>query len=303
MTPLTPGRQSFMMQRPGDQQWREIDVNAVSPEYFSLVDIPLVRGRTFLPGEMADPPRAAIVTERTARLLWPDRDPIGQTFTLAWSRNQDGQAPVEVVGVAQDAYISSLDTLDDNYAYLPAGPARQTDLQLLVRSRNGFTATAAGLRDAIRELDPGMAATIQPLEANLDFWQSLARLAASVAGALGGLALVLASIGVYGVVSYAVSRRLREVGIRMVLGATSRDVRSLVLRQALRPVAIGALIGAGAAAGVSRVLESVLFGVSALDAAAFVAAAAFLFAVATLASWLPARRAMSVDPMVTLRYE
>jgi len=120
---------------------------------------------------------------------------------------------------------------------------------------------------------------------------------------LGALALLLASIGVYGVVSYGVSRRLREVGIRMVLGAGSHEVLAMVLRQAMRPVLAGAAIGMVACAAVSRILSGVLFGVSALDPIAFVLAALFLVLVATAASLIPARRATRVDPMTTLRYE
>jgi ABC-type antimicrobial peptide transport system permease subunit len=174
---------------------------------------------------------------------------------------------------------------------------------MAVRSEAEFARTAEAIRARAAEVDPDLVVNVAPLEENLDFWRSVAGLVTGLSGALGALALVLASIGVYGVVSYAVSRRVREVGIRMVLGATAGEVRGMVLRQSLRPVAVGALVGMVTAAGVSRVLESVLFGVSAWDWSAFVGAPVVLMAVAMLASWVPARRAMRVDPMVTLRYE
>ena len=187
--------------------------------------------------------------------------------------------------------------------YVPAAPRQQAELRLLVRSRTDFVQVAAGIRAAAREIDPALVVLVKPLEDNLELWRTLSRLVTGLAGSLGILALLLASIGVYGVVSYGVSRRLREVGIRMVLGANTGEVLGMMLKQALRPVIIGLLVGLAASAAVSRILESVLFGVSAHDPLAFVGAPLFLLGVAALASWLPARRATNVDPMTTLRYE
>ena len=144
---------------------------------------------------------------------------------------------------------------------------------------------------------------VSRLEENLNAWRTLSRLVASLAGSLSVLALFLASVGVYGVVSYVVNRRLREVGIRMMLGASAGDVQAILLRQTLRPVAIGLAIGIGTAAAASRILTSVLFGVSRFDPIAFVGAPLFLLGIATGASLIPARRATRVDPMTTLRYE
>jgi ABC-type antimicrobial peptide transport system permease subunit len=131
----------------------------------------------------------------------------------------------------------------------------------------------------------------------------MARLIAGLSGSLSGLGLVLASIGVYGVVSYAVSKRVREVGIRMALGASVAEVRSMILKQSMRPVFAGAAVGLALAAGVARILQSVLFGVSAYDPVAFVGAPLFLITVAVTASMVPIRRAMNVDPMAALRHE
>jgi putative ABC transport system permease protein len=155
----------------------------------------------------------------------------------------------------------------------------------------------------VRELDPGRVVRVNRLEENLDFWRTISRMVAGLSGSLSMLALVLASVGVYGVVSYVVSRRLREVGIRMMLGASARDVQTMILRQTLRPVAVGAVIGIGGAAAASEVLQGVLFGISPLDPIAFIAAPLFLLAVAVAASILPTRGALKVDPMTTFRYE
>jgi ABC-type antimicrobial peptide transport system permease subunit len=216
-------------------------------------------------------------------------------------KNQRGT--FEIVGVAKDAQVSRVGETDTVYLYTPAGPNEQRGAQLLVRSALDFASTAAGIRAVMQDLDPHLVVNVNRLEDNLDFWRALSRLVAGLSGSLGALALLLASIGVYGVVSYGVSRRLRELGIRMVLGADAREVLAMVLRQAMRPVLAGAAIGAIACAGVSRILSGVLFGVSALDPVAFVLAGGFLLLVALAASLVPALRATRVDPLTMLHYE
>jgi putative ABC transport system permease protein len=187
--------------------------------------------------------------------------------------------------------------------YLPAGPTAQRRLNVLVRSRIDFAALAPGIGALARTLDPGLVVRVNRLEANLDYWRAGSRVIASLSGSLSLLALVLASVGVYGVVSYAVNRRRREVGIRMTLGASARDVQRLFLGQTLRPVMVGVAIGIAGAAAASQVLESVLFGVSPFDPVAFLVAPLFLMAVSAAASLLPTRAALKVNPTTTLRYE
>jgi ABC-type antimicrobial peptide transport system permease subunit len=144
---------------------------------------------------------------------------------------------------------------------------------------------------------------VTKLEDNLEAWRAPSRIVAALSGVLGALALLLASIGVHGVVSYGVSQRIREIGIRMTLGADGRDVMRLVLRQALRPVLIGGLVGMIVCAAVSQVLSGVLYGLGAHDPIAFIGVPFFLLGIAFLASYIPARRAVRVDPVVALRYE
>jgi predicted permease len=299
-TPLSPGRFQTMFRLPAQTEWHEIDMNTVSPEYFALLGIPVVRGRTFTAAERTGESRAVIVTEATARRYWPGGDPIGRTLVMGLGPNQE--VALEIVGVAGDAQITTVGETVSSYMYLPAGaPGRR--LGLLVRSRTDLAALASGIRAVTREIDPGIVARVNPLEQNLDFWRTVSRITASLSGSLGLLALTLASLGVYGVVSYVVSRRVREVGIRMMLGANARDVQRLILRQTLRPVVIGGVIGIAAAAAASQVLHSVLFGVSPFDPVAFVGAPLFLLVVAAAASVLPARQALKLDPMTTLRYD
>jgi putative ABC transport system permease protein len=297
--PLSPGRMQWEFRLPRQDEWREVDFNNVSPGYFSLIGIPILRGRTFTPTELQNPLRAAIVTESTARRYWPGEDPVGRTVFLGKNEN----APLEIVGVAKDAQVSHVGETESSYLYLPAGPQPERAFQLLVRSKIELGSLTTSIAGVTRALDPSLLVRVNPLEANLEYWRTGSRMVASLSGALSLLALVLASLGVYGVVSYAVNRRRREVGIRMTLGATARDVQRLILQQTLRPVAAGMLIGTASAAAVSRVLEGVLFGVSPLDPLAFIGATLVLTVVAVAASLLPTRQALRVDPMTTLRYE
>jgi ABC-type antimicrobial peptide transport system permease subunit len=239
------------------------------------------------------------VTEATARRYWPGRDPIGRSILMGAGSGER----VEIVGLARDARLSHASGTASSYMYLPANQPAPRRLGLLVRSELDFAALGRSVRMVAVGIDHALVPRVSPLEANLEIWRSASRLIASVSGSLGLLALALASVGVYGVVSYAVSRRRREVGIRVTLGATRLDVQRVILRQTLRPVAVRLALGMAAAAAASQVLEAFLFGVSPFDLLAFVAAALFLFGVAMIASLLPIRRALKVDPMVALRQD
>ena len=164
-------------------------------------------------------------------------------------------------------------------------------------------ASVVAIRAAVRDVDPDLVVRVNPLEENLDFWRSVSRLIASLSGTLSVLALVLALVGVYGVVSYVVGRRLREVGIRMMLGANAQELYIMILRQTLRPAAMGLVIGIVAAAAATKILESVLFGISALDPLVFAGAPLFLVGMAIAASLPAIRRAVRLDPTTMLRYE
>ena len=298
-TPLSPGRMQTAFRRAGEETAHDVDFNPVSPEYFSLIRIPIVQGRTFTSAELEGTPRAVIVTEATARRYWPGLDPIGRSIVLGLKTD----VPLQIVGIAKDAQVSNVAQTESSYIYLPAGSTAERGLTMLVRSQGDFDTLATGIRAVTQALDPTLVVRVAPLQENLDYWRAGSRVIASLSGSLGLLALILACGGVYGVVSYVVARRRREVGIRMALGATGRDVRILILRQTLRPVAAGVLVGAIGAAAASRTLESVLFGVSPFDPVAFIGAPLFLFGAAAVATLLPLRQAMKVDPISTLRYD
>jgi ABC-type antimicrobial peptide transport system permease subunit len=171
-------------------------------------------------------------------------------------------------------------------------------------SREGVAGNLANdLLAAVRDVDPQLAVTVSTLEDNLGLWRGLSRLAATGSGVLAGLALVLSAIGAYGVVAFSVSRRVREIGIRLALGATNRDVVGLILRQTMRSVFIGVAAGTLCAAAIARLLSALLFGLSPYDPLSFTAVPLILFSIAALASYLPARRVTRVNPLIALRYE
>jgi macrolide transport system ATP-binding/permease protein len=282
---------------PGRTEKYPIEYNHVSPEYFSLVGIPIMRGRSFTQAESRDDATVVIVTESTARRLWPEQDPVGKTL-----RESSGRQDT-VIGVAKDAQVSHLGELNGSYLYFPAGPRDTLRTYVLVRHAGDYGAVAKVMRDTVQSLDSNVSVDVVRLEDYLEIWRTPSRIVAALSGALGVLALLLASIGVYGMVSYGVSQRIREIGIRMTLGADGKDVMTLLLRQAMRPVLIGGALGVAGCAAVSQILSKVLYGIGSHDPIAFIGVPAFLLGIALAASYIPARRATRVDPVVALRYE
>src|ERR1035438_7398515 len=179
------------------------DYNVVSPEYFSLLRIPIVRGRNFTENETQTDAPVAILSESTARQLWPNHNPVGKI--IRWGRERS----LEVIGIARDAQVAHLTQPTETYVYLTAGPQEQMFLKLLVHGSDGFGSMAKGIRATIHTLDPDFVADVTRLEDNLESSRAPSRLVAILAGSLGAFGMLLACIGVYGVVSYAVSRRTR----------------------------------------------------------------------------------------------
>ncbi|HLJ13474.1 MAG TPA: ABC transporter permease [Bryobacteraceae bacterium] len=293
VTPLSDNHVGYGGLTPsGSTQERNAEVNVVSPGYFSMLHLPIVRGREFRNGET----NAAIVTESTARRWWGGADAIGQTIRV----DSSPISQVVVVGVARDAQISHLGRSNDTYVYFTASPEDQSHLQLLVHSRLN---QQAAIRRLVHRLDPNLALDIAPLEDNLKWWRTPVSIAGALAGSLGALALLIALLGIYGVAAFMAGRRVREIGIRMALGADAAAVQQLILRQSMLPVLIGAVLGIAGCAAVSKVLSGILFGLSAYDPLAFVGVPILLIGCAALASHLPARRASRIDPVHALRHE
>jgi putative ABC transport system permease protein len=281
----------------GDDDVRAAELNWVSPGYFSVLELPILFGRTFAESEIVDGSGVAIVSESTARNLWPGADALGRTLLRRMPRGEEVE--LTIVGVAKDAQVRSLGQIDPYYVYMPA----RVGEKLLVKSRADFATTAAGIRGVVRGLDPGLPVPVYPLEANLERWRNVSGVVTTLAAALGGLALVLAAVGIYGVVSHFVGQRVREIGIRIALGAEAPKVLGLILRRTMRPVVIGAVLGIAGGVAASGILSSMLFGVSPVDAVGLLGSTLFVLCVALLSGGLVARRAARVDPMVTLRYE
>ncbi len=284
----------FML--PGHSDQIPIEYNHVTPGYFSLLGISIARGRDFTSAETRAAP-SIIVTESTAQRLWPKRDPLGKIL-LDSERHEH-----IVIGVAQDAQVSHLGESTSNYLYYPFGPEDNARNYVLVRYGASFDDTSKGMTVAAHSIDRNLAINVTRLKNYLELWRGPSRIVAGLSGSLGILALLLCSIGVYGMVSFSVSRSVREIGIRLALGADKRTVVRHVLWQAMKPVLIGGAVGVILCGLVSNLLASMMFGIDAHDPVAFIIVPCFLFAVASLAAFLPARRATEVDPAVTLRCE
>ena len=302
MTPLEPSSNSLRYRLPEQSEYQPIDTNAVSANYFSLLGIPIVRGRTFSAAEVANPntTTALIVTQSTAQRLWPNQDPLGQRLVFA---GRDGDRTVEIVGIAADRQVVRIGETDTSYVYWPAVPPTQVGMQLVMRGASDVSAAQRAVGDIVQSIDPALGVKVIRLEENFEFWRNFSRLSAGLAFGLGALALTLAAIGIFGVMSTVVGRRIREIGIRLALGASKTDIVRLVLGKSMLPVVIGAVLGCAACVGVARLLGALLYGVSALDPLALGGALLLVLSIGGLITLAPARRALRVEPMATLRYE
>jgi predicted permease len=276
--------------------------NSVTPDYFRTMRIDLRSGRAFRDSDREGAGRVAIVNEVMARRLWPNQDPQGKRFRI----QRTGDAWWEVVGVAREGKYLALFESALPFFYVPAAQQYYSRRVLLVRSSLPAEGLIERVVREIRTLDPDMpVAEASMMEDALESWSGFYgfRLGAYLTGAMGLVGLVLAVVGVYGVVSYAAGQRTHEIGIRMALGAEARDVLRLVLGQGVALVGSGVLAGIAGAWGVAHLMNRWLYGTIQADPAAFVATSAFLAALALWACYVPARRAMRLDPMSALRHE
>jgi putative ABC transport system permease protein len=266
-----------------------------SSGYFRAMRIPLVRGNALDDRFAASGAPGAVVSASIAETLWPHSEPLGRRIRV-------GSREYTVTGVAANVRMLSLASETDPFVYLST-PPMSNSLLLVVRTSGPNAAVDRMLRDIVRELDPQVTVRSERFEDRIATAMRPARVAAAVAAAAGGLALLLAVIGVYGVVSYAVGQRTQEIAVRLALGATGSAVMALILRQGARPLVIGVLAGITLAAGVSQALRSLLLGVSPLDPIAYVGMAALLLGTSFAAMFGPAHRASRVDPARTLRQD
>jgi predicted permease len=287
----------------------EVSVRVISPGYLHAMRIPLIRGREITEDDTADRPPAVLISQTMARRFWPHEDPIGKRLTMTFFPGKVR----EIVGIVGDVNQRGLaDTSPDACLYVPMtqlmGPAfgefRSFSLMLAVRTTGKPEGIVSAVSAAVHDLDPEVPLLdIRTMDDFISESLSPQRLNMLLLMAFAGLALLLASIGIYSVLSYSVRRQVREIGIRMALGAQCRDVLQMILRQGARLALLGVAIGLAAAIGLTRLMASQLFGVSATDPLTFAGVALLLIAISLLACYLPARRAAKVDPMVALRYE
>jgi putative ABC transport system permease protein len=293
--------------RPAQRQedWMMTHRHNVNPGGLGNLGIGLVRGRDFTWQDGANAPGVAIISESVARGLWPGEDPVGRRFM--W---QARNAYVTVIGVAADArhrqrFHSQFGAQafgPQRDIYLPYAQAPSPAVLLAVRTKSDPAGVVASLRSAVLSLDPDLPVyDLKSLTERLRAQEAPNRAVATLAGIYASLALLLAGLGIYGVLAYTVSQRTREIAIRMAMGAQRRDILSLALSQGMGLTLAGVAIGLAAAFGLTRLMKGLLFGVSATDPLVFTGVTLSLVTIATLACWLPARRAAKVDPMIALR--
>jgi predicted permease len=278
-----------------------IEMTIVAPGYFEAMGTPLVAGREFSADDDETAPPVVVINQQMAQRYWPNQDPIGQFLTFVGP--QQARTNAQVIGIAKSGKYQSLGEDPKPYFYRSLLQEYEPNAQLIVRVDDQGRILGL-LRGVIRDLDPRMALVgLETLEQHMQLPLFPAQAAGVLLGLFGALALALAVVGLYGVIAYSVSQRAREIGVRMALGARATDVLRLVLSQGLRLTFIGLAVGFAGALVVSRVLSSVLYGISATDPVSFGAVAVLLTIVALLASYVPARWATRVDPIRALRSE
>jgi putative ABC transport system permease protein len=274
----------------------------VSENYFEVMGIRLLSGRAFNEADTADSPKVIVINETLGRSLWPNEDPVGKQLKQGWP--EDKAAWREIVGVVSDVKLNGVDRETPLQVYLPLAQSPFRSLCLVARTDGNPLALASTVEQTIHSIDKDLpvfnARSMDQLLGNATAQQ---RLTMILLAGFAILALTLAAVGIYGVMSYAVAQRTHEIGIRMALGAKSSNVLNLVIRQGMIPALIGVAVGTAAAFALTRLMASLLFGVSATDPKTFVVVPIVLIGVALAACFMPARRATKVDPMIALRHE
>ncbi|HVG21959.1 MAG TPA: ABC transporter permease [Blastocatellia bacterium] len=288
--------------QPGQRPYTEYRL--ISPDYFKTMGIPLLKGRYFSDRDGRDSPGVVIINETMARRFFPDEDPVGKHLGLSTPEDKR-----EIVGVVGDVKEAKLDADPKPTSYIPYiqnAPLylQLNDLYLAIRSETDPSAMTATARSQVRAVDPDQpVSNIRTMEQVISLTLSSQRFLMLLLSIFAGLALLLAAVGVYGVMSYSVTQRTQEIGIRMALGAQQGDVLKLIVSQGMVLVIIGITVGLATAIAVTRIMSSLLYGISTTDLVTLVGASSLLGLIALAASYVPARKATSIDPIMTLREE
>lgn len=295
--PLNDGRWEDAIRREGEPARMQTFQNVVSPRYFDAMNIPLVAGRRFTNSDDEKAPRVAILNQTLARMLWPGENPIAKRVTM------NGQS-LEVIGVARDVKGRNLFEPADPMLYLPLYQLGQPNVVLHVRTAVSPASLVTALRREVHALDKDVPLyAVKTIDEHVTATLTPQRLLAYLIGGFGALALLLAGIGLYGLLAYAVTERTPEIGIRMALGAQKTDVVGLFVTGGMKLAVLGILLGSVAALAVTPLMNSVLFGISPLDPVTFMVVPVLLLLTALVACLLPAHRAARADPKVAVRYE
>jgi len=283
--------------------------NFVSPEYFPTLEIPILRGRNFTRDEAAAGAPVAIISLATARLFWPNRDAVGQSIHIVRDPQAHTQSrvlrheSVRVIGIARDVVsCCAIQGLDKTCIYLPTTPAEGGDA-LLVRVHGDAEVARRKLDTEIAAVNPGAIDQIHRMDEMRAVGVYPFQAASWVCAGIGALALLLTLSGIYGVLSYLVTQRTKEIGIRVALGASTGSVTRLVLRQSMRLAAFGIALGSVLALGVSRIFASVFVTMNMFDSLAYGGGVLLVLAASAAAAYFPSRRAARIDPITTLRYD
>ena len=302
--PLTGAEEStdiFIEGRPkvtADQR-PNADYTIVTPGFFEALRMPLLRGRQFTDLDARDAPGVIIINDALARRYWPNEDPLGKRFTVGFEKS-----PREIVGIVTTIKQTTLSSGDRSAMYLPHLQRPTGGMSIVIRTNGDPMSLVALARTEIHAVDPKIPVTnIRTMDKIFSASIEQQRFSMLLVGLFGSLALLLAGIGIYGVMGYAVTQRKHELAVRMALGARASQVRQMVLKDGLALALLGVTIGVAGAFALTRLMSSLLFEVNPTDAPTFIAVAVLLLIVALLASYIPARRATKVDPLVALRYE
>jgi predicted permease len=297
---------SFMIEgkpAPDPADKPEANVRTISTDYFTVMGIPLIKGRLFTEADDATRPNALVINQTLANRFFPDQDPVGQRIAFGFDPQR---RPWLIVGVCGDEKVAALDARTTPVIYFHYGQDPESYMGVLVRTASDPSSMTGAVRSEISAIDRDIPMfSVMTMGQMISNSQStfMRRYPTYLIGVLAAVALMLAAIGIYGVISYSVTQRTHEIGIRMALGAQKRDIIRLVVGQGLVLMLAGVGVGLAAAFALTRFLSSILFGVSATDTIAFAAVSVILAIVALIACYIPARRAAKVDPMIALRYE